>query len=182
MDPSAFISVDCDGGSTAAGIQAAPEPAGFDAITGDGETCRVGFEIRTIIVERLVGNLTCRISIPAAFYEGVALIMGEDNYTVRLVNRDPGLTMNIGGLPDLGKALDLRDDLARQLRLPAMTVSRDGEISCEERKLGGLIVGDQGPRRGSMATRRRPRFLARRKKGHGREACRVNGREIIARD
>jgi len=186
MDHSSTISVGSDGYATvsetdAALPQSGPQP-GFPVVTGDGEACRLSFQCRMLKVERNVGNLICNISIPAAFYDGVALVVGDGLYCVRLVNRDPGLTMNIGDLPDLGAALDLRDDLARQLKLPAMMISRDGEISSDETRLGGLIVRNQGDRRGSMAARRRPRFLARRKGGHGRSGERLHGREIIARD
>lgn len=182
MDHSSFISVKPEACATLADNLSTSPPAGYAAMTGDGEACRLAFELKMLVVERNVGNLVCNISIPAAFYDGVALVIAEDGYCVRLMNRDPGLTMNISDLPHLGAALDLRDSLARQLKLPAMSISRDGEISSEETKLGGLIVRDQGDRRGSMAVRRRPRFLARRKSGYARQGDRVRGREIIARD
>jgi hypothetical protein len=160
----------------------------YDAMAGDDESCRFVIDRKMLVVDRNVGGLTCRICLPAAFYDGVALVLGgrEDDgirsYAVRLMHRDPGLTMTISGLSGLGAAMDLRDDLARQLRLPAVAISCDGEISGDATKLGGIIACPQLDRRGSAATRRRPRFLARRKGGHGRTSPRLSGREIIARD
>ncbi len=175
-----------------ANAAAALAGGGYNATAGDDETCRFVIDRKSLIVDRNVGGLTCRISLPAAFYQCVALVIsgsesGHDDdevrsYAVRLMHADPGLTMTVSGLAKLGAAMDLRDDLARQLRLPAVAISRDGEISGDPMKLGGVIAGPQLERRGSAAAKRRPRFLARRKNGHGRAGSRVSGREIIARD
>jgi len=181
MDQISIISDQAFAPASTAEPFAALAPGGFDALSGDGETCRLTIEGKRLKVDRMVGNLMCKISIPAAYYDYIALEVGEGSYSVSLTHRDPGLAMTIGDLPNLGAALDLRDDLARQLRLPAMTVSRDGEISMEETRLGSLIVRDKGERRASLATRRRPRFLAKRKSGHARRMDRFAGREIIAR-
>ncbi|HSM42814.1 MAG TPA: DUF6101 family protein [Afifellaceae bacterium] len=182
MDHSVMISGGSDTSATDVALAAAANDASYHVVTGDGEACELSFDQKTLVIERMVANLTCTITIPAAFYEGVALVVGETDYSVRLENRDPGLTMIIDGLPNLGKAMDLRDDLARLLRLPAMTVSRDGEVAADEYRLGGLTVRDGLDRRASMAMRRRPRFLARRKAGRARRAKPYARREIIARD
>lgn len=182
MDHSVMISGGNDTTATAIETAAAANDTCYHVVTGDGETCSLSFEQKTLVIERMVANLTCTITIPASFYEGIALAVGEGDYSVRLENRDPGLTMIIGGLPNLGRAMDLRDDLARLLRLPAMTVSRDGEVVAEEYKLGALVVRGDIERRTSMALRRRPRFLARRKAGRPRRTTPYRGSEIIARD
>ena len=174
------ISVETDRQTT--GPAEEMRPAAFQATAGDNEACRLVIDHRTLIIDRDVGGLTCRVSLPVSFYDGIALVVGANSYAVCLMNRDPDLTLTIGGLADLGAALDLRDDLARQFRLPALSVSRDGEICGDEGKLGAMVVRRQQDRRGSLACRRRPRFLARRAGGHDRGPARISGREIIARD
>ena len=173
------ISVETVGPATGTVDEIQPE---FVATAGDTEICRLVIDGRTLVIDRNVGGLTCRVSLPVSFYDGVAIVIGEGTHCVRLMNRDPDLALTIGDLADLGAALDLRDDLARRFRLPAISISRDGEISGDESKLGAIVVRHQQERRGSLACRRRPRFLARRTRGHGRGPGHVNGREIIARD
>lgn len=165
----------------AANIRAASVGPTFDAIAGDGSVCRVVFDRKTLIIDRDVGGLNCRVSLPGCFYDSVTLNILQAGYSVALVNNDPALTLTIGVLDNLGSALDLRDDISRQFRLPALSKARDGEISGDDRKLGAIVVRDNHQRRGSLAAGRRPRFLARRKSGRDPGNDPISGREIIAR-
>ena len=102
-------------------IDAAPGAPTFDAVAGDGTNCRFTLSMKTIIIGRDIGGLNCTVSIPGSFYDAVCLNIGQNDYTVTLANTDSALSLTIGALDDLAQALDLRDDLARQLRLPAQT-------------------------------------------------------------
>ena len=153
----------------------------FNAVAGDGAECWIVLDRKTLIIDRDIGGLNCRVSLPGIFYDSITLNILQPGYSVTLVNNDPALNLTVDCPDGLRSALDLRDSLARQLRLPALTQSRDGQISGKERKLGGILLREGNQRRGSHAIGRRPRFLARRRRGSSEVQDQVRGREIIAR-
>ena len=165
----------------AADVKSVAKAPTFDAVAGDGIRCSIVLNQKTLFIDREIGGLNCRVSVPAGFYEAVCLNILEGKYSVTLSNSDSALSLTIDPIDNLRSALDLRDDLARQLRLPGLTISRDGEISGDERKLGSIVVRKEVQRRGSQAIARRPRFLARRKRGGETGKKPISGREIIAR-
>ena len=69
------------------------------------------------------------------------------------------------------------------LNLPLLVVGQDGSVSGPLAQIGGLVTTIAKPRRRhSFFAGRRPRFLTRRKTGHGRSTEQLAGREIIARN
>ncbi len=129
------------------------------------------------------------LTVPLAGYSGVAARMeavGDDGRVrtfVELLHRDPLLTLPL-------VAGDEPEDIAadwqawgRALNLPLLVIGQDGSVSAALDRIGAVVVSRPKPRRRhSFFAGRRPRFLTRRKTGHGRPTERFEGREIIARN
>lgn len=157
-------------------------PLSMAARAQDGAACRVVVTQQHILVERPVGGLRCMVRMPISALEGVAAAFLPGGPAVRLVHRDPGLSLDVIEAPSASVAIELRDRLARSLRLPAMFVDADGVVFGATRRMGRIVAGQPGPRRGGRpALARRPRFLKRRAIGEASDAQPVAGREIIAR-
>jgi hypothetical protein len=122
-----------------------------------------------------VAGLACRIRIPVRHYEAVALCVAPGRaggaHVIRLMHRDPGLSLDVEAFGSYATAEAYRDRLADFLGLPELVVA-------------GTPAGDGGnasaPRRVRAAQDRRPRFLTRRRTG-AVTVRRVEGSEIIAR-
>jgi hypothetical protein len=157
-------------------------PLRLEATAADGAGCRVVVQQDEIIVERPLAGLTCAVRLPAAALEGVAAAFLPGGPAVRLVHREAALTIDLIHAAAPGIAIELRDCLARALRLPALFVDADGEVFGASRRLGRIAAHPPQPRRGGrMALKRRPRFLTRRAVGDEPGAAPIAGREIIAR-
>ena len=129
------------------------------------------------------------VSVPVGDYRGVAVRMestgtnGEVRAYVELLHADPSLTLPLAITDD---PYDIARDWqawARALNLPLLVVGQDGSVGATLSGMGGIIAARPMPRRRhSFFTRRRPRFLTRRKVGRANTPARIEGREIIARD
>jgi hypothetical protein len=125
-------------------------------------------------MSRPVAGLACRIRIPVRQYQAVALMVDERRNVVRLMHRDPGLSLDVESFDNYDTAEQYRDRLAGFLDLPSVIMAATPQA---EREAAG-----QAPaaRRVRTARTRRPRFLARRD-GGAIDVRRIEGREIIAR-
>lgn len=143
---------------------------------------------RGAVVRRVLENsrLPVTVVLPAKAFVGVAARAIEDGdgtvtVTLELLHNDPMLSVPLLVARDL-------DDVAADWRawsdafdLPMLLIEADGVARSLEESLG-LVKGPPVPRRkGRTSTRRRPRFLARRKTGDLGIRLVVDGEEIIAR-
>lgn len=139
-----------------------------------------------VVVKRRLAGLPMTVSLPHSAYDGVAvkLVCGETGdltATLELAHRDPLLTLPLAvGFPVEDAAEDWRQwcDL---LDLPMLMVESDGKVM----RIGpteSVAIGLPQPRRRTgLLTRRRPRFLVRRRPGSaGPYPVLAGWREIIA--
>lgn len=144
------------------------------------------------IIKRRLGGIPTTLSTPVSAFRGVAVRMTGDAETgavrtiVELMHRDPAMSLPLVVIEDLGDGEDVAADWqawGRALGLPLLIVDGDGTVRTPLEQLGGLVVNPAKARRAPASiTRRRPRFLKRRKTGFNTEALTLTGREIIARD
>ncbi|SEP65229.1 hypothetical protein SAMN05216548_101187 [Faunimonas pinastri] len=137
-----------------------PHPA--NARSGDGAACFTTFDRRTVVLVRPVAGVNCMLRVGANLYEGVRLLEEDGLYVVRLVHRDPGLTVDVLATDDADEAVERCERLARALALPAL--GADGTAETSVRRIGRVIATAPEARRPSGMARR-PRFLARRRTG-----------------
>lgn len=134
--------------------------------TGDGSACLAAIGARAIVISRPIGGLACRVRLSPEHYSGLSILGGPDGLRVRLVHREPGLTLDLPETADFRLATEQRDRLAEMLGLPVID-SPNARIGNAE---GRRPVGRQLSR---------PRFLKRRLTGSTTGRM-VSGREIIA--
>ena len=143
----------------------APDPR------ADGRRRTVRLDGDKVAIQRVVGGVFMRVTVPTSAYRGVALrvVDARDDgfaYEIRLVHADP----------DLGVTLaETRDDSdiqaewrlwARALGLPTLVERSEGSDEPDRQLLGRVAVRPPAPRRrGKTILARRPRFLTRRKLG-----------------
>jgi hypothetical protein len=151
------------------------------AACGDGAVCTVSLQPRSVRINRTVGGSVCGINIKADDFDGVAVVADSGAMIVRLLHRDSWLTIDLVKDAGLGAALDLRDEIARQFRLPAVLIDADGRVQSDMNKYGAVLAAAPAPRRCSPVNRVRPRFLKRRSVGSPAVRCNLASREIIAR-
>ncbi len=151
------------------------------ATCGDGAACTISLGRQTVRVKRPLGGSFCRINVKTDDFDGVAVVAGNGGLIVRLLHRDPWLTVDLVTDARLAAALNLRDDIARQFRLPALLIDADGRTCGNLKKYGAILAAAPAPRRSSPVNRLRPRFLKRRAIGRPAVRPRLAGREIIAR-
>lgn len=157
-------------------------PLRLPARSQDGVLCHVVVCQEQLLIQRPLAGLPCKVRVPVSALEGVAAAFLPDGPAVRLIHREPGLTLDVLEASSLEMAVGLRDRLARALSLPALFVDADGVIFGSSRRFGRIVTGTPGPRRGGRpALVRRPRFLTRRVLGRQPEAPPITGDEIIAR-
>jgi hypothetical protein len=129
------------------------------------------------------------IALPAPVFRGVAARALEDaqgnvTVTLELLHNDPMLSVPLLVADDLyDVAADWRA-WADAYRLPMLLIEADGIARTLEESLGAAIkaLPPQERRKGRASTRRRPRFLARRRTGDLGLRLVVAGEEIIARE
>jgi hypothetical protein len=126
-------------------------------------------------MSRPVAGLACRIRIPVRQYQAVALLVRKQSHVIRLMHRDPGLSLDVEEFESFETAEEYRDRLAGFLDLPSVIAA--GAPSRED----VLTTATPGTRRSRTVKARRPRFLARRHSGGAVTIDRIEGREIIAR-
>ncbi len=152
------------------------------ATCGDGSVCTVSLLPHSVRVNRPVGGSVCGINVKADDFDGVAVAAEDGALIVRLLHRDEWLTIDLVKGAGLGDALDLRDEIARQFRLPAVSIDADGRAQSDRNKYGAVLAAAPAPRRCSPVNRVRPRFLARRSVGGHVVRPTLASREIIARN
>jgi hypothetical protein len=145
-----------------------------------------------VVMKRPLGGVDATVTCPLKAFRGVAVRMTVDPETdgirtvVELMHRDPAMTLPLVSREDLGDAEDVAADWqawGKALGLPLLIVEGDGTVREAMSQMGGLVVGEVKARRMvSSLTKRRPRFLKRRKTGLAGDRGQVVGREIIARD
>ena len=152
------------------------------AACGDGAMCTVSLQPQSVRVNRPVGGSICGINVNAGDFDGVAVVAEGGALAVRLLHRDSWLTIDLVKDAGLGAALDLRDAIARQFRLPAVLIDADGRAQSDLNKYGAILAAAPAPRRCSPVNRMRPRFLQRRSVGSPAVRPAFASREIIARN
>jgi hypothetical protein len=145
-----------------------------------------------VIVKRTLGGIPATLTFPVSAFRGVAVSMrvnpetGDVTAIIELMHRDPSLSLPLSVAGDLGDAEDVAADWqawGKALGLPLLIVEGDGTIREALSQMGGIVVSPVKARRMvSSLSRRRPRFLKRRKIGFAGETELLTGREIIARD
>ena len=152
------------------------------AACGDGAVCTVSLQTDSVRINRPVGGSVCGINVQASDFDGVAAVAENGAIIVRLLHRDSWLTIDLIKDAGLGAALDLRDEIARQFRLPAVLIDADGRAQSDLKKYGAILAAAPAPRRCSPVNRARPRFLQRRSVGSPVVRPNIVSREIIARN
>jgi hypothetical protein len=145
---------------------------------------------RGVVIRRTLemSGVPAIIALPAPVFRGVAARAIEDGegnviVTLELLHNDPMLSVPLLVADDLDDvAADWRA-WAEAYRLPMLLIEADGVARTLEESLGAAIkaLPPQERRKGRASTRRRPRFLARRRTGDLGLRLVVAGEEIIAR-
>ncbi|MBA4782611.1 MAG: hypothetical protein H2045_05270 [Rhizobiales bacterium] len=151
-----------------------------------GET---GFKLDDgIVVEgRLKCGIATRISSKPSAYRGVAakLTLSPDDQVIAelvLLHRDPSLHVPVARSNDMDELAADWQMWARRFNLPLILIEPDGREQMISNRVGALDIAPSKQRRpNALFTKRRPRFLKRRKTGAINSEHRVTGREIIAR-
>ena len=155
---------------------AVPEVLMFPGRAGDGAECLVAIDRRTIVLSRPVAGLACKIRMSLRHYQAIAVVVGEERCTVRLIHRQDALCVDLVSFADFAEAEDHRDRLADFLKLPPLTLAGRAAFPAERAAVRG-----PKPRRAKPAGGRRPRFLTRRRGGDVIAIRKVEGHELIAR-
>jgi len=159
-------------------MQSAPKYVAFEArrfaapdARADGRRRLVRLDGDKVAIDRVVGGVSMRVTVPTSAYRGVALRVvdaREDGfaYEIRLVHADPDLSV---GLAETSDDSDIQAEWrlwARVLGLPALVERAEGCDEPDQALLGRVAIRPPAPRRrGKTILSRRPRFLARRKLG-----------------
>jgi len=152
------------------------------AVCGDGTVCTISLQAKSVRINRPVGGSIRDINVKADDFDGVAVVAESGAINVRLMHRDSWLTIDLVRDAGLDAALDLRDEMARQFRLPAVLIDADGRVQSDMNKYGAVLAAAPAPRRCSPVNRLRPRFLQRRSVGSPAIRPTLASREIIARN
>lgn len=136
-----------------------------------------------------MSGLPAIIALPAKAFRGVAARAMEDEegsvmVTLELLHDDPMLSVPLLVADDLDDvAADWRA-WAEAYKLPMLLIEADGEARTLEESLGAAIrtLPPHERRKGRASTRRRPRFLARRRAGDLGLRLVIDGEELIAAD
>jgi hypothetical protein len=148
----------------------------YRARAGDGADCLATFDRRTIVLARPIAGIPCKIRLSLSQYQAVALIAGDAVNVIRLLHREPGLSLDLERIDSFEAAEEYRDQLASFLDLPPLTMAGLGPSLETPAEAAESVV----PRRRTGRSSR-PRFLIRRAPGQPIEIRRIDGREIIAR-
>jgi hypothetical protein len=140
----------------------------------DGAECLATFDRQTIVLSRPVAGLPCRIRLGVRQYQAVAVIVADGEYTVRLMHRDDGLSIDLAELGTLRDAEEYCERLAGFLHLPSVTMGAG-------RAAGHAKLATAQSGRAQLTKRRRARFLTRRRTGNVIQLHSLEKHEIIAR-
>ncbi len=154
----------------------------------DGHARSVSLSRDTVRIDRTVRGIAMRVAVPVSAYEGVALTLDADAhgalaYRLQLIHADRDLSVALEEAPDDHDIVADWRLWSRFFRLPALVERQPGAIEQAEPALGALLLGRATPDRRVKRSKRRPRFLQRRKMGRLGETPEVHAgeREIIAR-
>ena len=146
---------------------------------------------RGAVIRRVLemSGLPAVVALPANAFRGVAARAIEDGagnvtVTLELLHNDPMLSVPLLVADDLDDvAADWRA-WADAYRLPMLLIEADGVARSLDESLGLAIKAlPPSPRRkGRTSTRRRPRFLARRRCGDLGLRLVIDGQELISRE
>lgn len=172
-------------------VDPADLPARFTyrtGLPGVAEGAAVVIEPSMISVARkLPSGIPLVLRFPPDAFEGVCVEVEADaetletSVTLVLRHRDPQLSVPLATYADLDDVVADWLTWARALRLPRLMAEPDGRVSVIDQRLGSLDVRPTAPRRRrSVLSKRRPRFLARRKPGALGAQPLVMGAEMTA--
>ncbi|MBL8588890.1 MAG: hypothetical protein JNK46_10215 [Methylobacteriaceae bacterium] len=132
----------------------------------DGGRRRVALSPAGVVIERRVGRVSMRLTLPAAAYRGVALgvveAAGGVAYEVRLAHRDRDLDAVLARLPDECEALAEWRLWARWFALPAL-IEREAGVYADADARDPRLPRPR--RRTHVLGQRRTRFALRRRMG-----------------
>ncbi len=150
----------------------------FAGRAGDDAPFTAVADRRSVMLSRRIAGLPCLIRVAASAFHGIAAVEAETGYRVRMLHRDPGLTLDVGDGADREEAIAVRDRIAADLNLPVVILAPDGSFETQLLRPASWAATPEGRR---TRLRPRPRFLARRRVGGAPLAPPMSGREIIAR-
>jgi hypothetical protein len=139
-----------------------------------------------VILKRRLSGLPLTLSLPLEAYRGVAIRVtpeasGALVASVELLHADPALTLPLAVTRDMEAAAEDWQRWSDELSMPMLLIEPDGTANPVERSAGVPIRAPQPRRRTGLLTKRRPRFLVRRKPGHKGYMPVLKGwREIIS--
>lgn len=152
---------------------------------------RVTLESARVLMDRTVGRMAMRISVPLMSFSGVAIRLAPaekpegDRVEIVLAHRDRALDVPLATEPVDGDGIAEWRSWGRSLNLPLLIEELDGVRRTPAATLGALTVGrPRARRRHSLLKGRRTRFQAKRRTGKLTAETPVHAgeREIIARD
>jgi hypothetical protein len=172
-------------------VDPAALPARFTyrtGLSGVAEGAAVVIDPTMISVARkLPSGIPLVLRFPPDAFEGVCVEVAADGETLEttvtlmLRHRDPQLSVPLAVYSDLEDVVADWLGWARALRLPRLMAEPDGRVTAIDQRLGALDVRPTAPRRRrSVLSKRRPRFLARRKPGTVGAQPMVMGAEMTA--
>ena len=155
-----------------------PAAMQFTTLAGDGAPCFAALGADTVMLSREIAGLACRIRLGADYFRGVAVVDRDGRCVVCLLHADLALTLDLATGTSFDEAEALADEVAALMRLPTLVMGGTGRfwLSAVEDPLSVAATD----RRLSLATPRRPRFLARRRPGRPAYAGKKAATEIVA--
>lgn len=140
--------------------------------TGADADAAVYLDGAGVVVKRRLSGLPLTLALPLTAYLGVAVRVTPDEAdglvaSVELLHADPDLTLPLLVTRDMEEAALDWERWSSRLRLPLLMIEPDGSVERIVRP-ARVPIGTPSPRRRRAALARRPRFLVRRKPGHGR--------------
>lgn len=154
-----------------------PAAMQFTARAGDGAACLAALGANAVMLSREIAGLACRIRLGADHFRGVAVVDRDGRCVVRLLHADLALTLDLTTATSFDEAEALADEVAALMRLPTLVMGGTGRfwLAAAEDPLSTAA----SDRRLSLATPRRPRFLARRRPGRPAYAGKATAAETI---
>lgn len=143
-----------------------------------------------VVIRRTSSGAKMKLQLAVSAYRGVAVrvrddgVQQTDKVDVVLVHADPGLSLPLFSADNADDVVAEWQRWGTALALPLLLVHHDGSVREAFARMGGVMLGQPGPRRRrrSSIAGRRPRVLMRRKPGCGLAGRPVHReREIIAR-
>lgn len=144
-----------------------------------------------VILRRAIQGMRIALNVPVQAYLGVSIRLnpGQDGVpagvAVFLEHKDPSLSIELYSAENSDDVVAEWQLWSRSLGLPALVAGSEGGFHAPFPQLGAVRIKPptQRRRRRSPLSKRRPRFLARRRPGISRGAPTVHHeREIIARN